>query len=108
MRCGAIVLHTCICSNSMSWTVANANHEERVSKTAVLNGAHPTTFHVLLHTILPDNSSHDLTDLLCLCYLRVSTILFSCLTRGEQCGQILHNSILPTGKQHNPFNIQNN
>jgi len=83
MRCGAVVPHTCTFSNSISWVVANANHEEHVLKITALNGAHPSTFHVLIHIILPDNYTHGLTDLLCPCYLRLSTNLFSCLIQGR-------------------------
>ena len=92
----------------MSWAVSHANHEECVLKIAVLDGAHSTTLQILLHIILPDSSSHGLPHLLCLCYMRESTVLFSCLTQGKLHGQLLHKTIIPTGRQHDPFNIQNN
>jgi hypothetical protein len=79
----------------MSWPVVHANHEECVLKIVVLNGVHPSTFHELLHITLPGNSSHGLADLLCLCYLKGSTIFFSQLTQGELHGQILYKTIIP-------------
>jgi hypothetical protein len=82
----------------MSLAVAHVDPEDEY-----FNGVHLSIFHVLLITVLPDNSNHGLTEIVhaVLC----SPVPSNFLTYQQLCGQVLHNTIIKTDKHCHPFLI---